>query len=207
MTTLYLMRHSKSIKGDIDPSDSLQMQNEKQVLSDEGKQLAEEKAKCFNDIDAVYSSNYIRAISTAKYIAERNSLEVIIDSDLGERKFGFTTWDDKPENFELKQFMDENYKFGEGESQKEVRKRMYNAITRILNNNKDKRAVVVSHASALSFLLKTWCDVSIVDHNLLFKYKDKVIYHGKFYNCETFKLFFDDNNNLIDINNVKEHQN
>lgn len=204
MTILYLMRHSKSIKGENDPNDSLQVQNEKQVLSLEGEELALEKAKQFNGIDAVYSSNYIRAISTANYIAERNGLDVIIDNDLGERRFGFTSWDDKPEDFELKQFIDENYKFGDGESQKEVKKRMYEAITRILNDNKDKSVVVVSHASALSFLLKTWCDVSIVDHNLLFKYKDKVIYHGKFYNCETFKLEFDDNNDLINISNVKE---
>ena len=38
------------------------------------------------NIDVLYSSNYIRAISTAKYIAEKNSIEINIDERLGERK-------------------------------------------------------------------------------------------------------------------------
>jgi broad specificity phosphatase PhoE len=204
MTTLYLMRHSKSEKGNIDSRDTLQVQNEKYYLSLEGKKLAEEKSKYFNNIDVIYASNYVRAIETAEYIARKNNLEINIDSELGERKFGFNSWSDKPDDFERKQFLDENYKFGNGESQKEVRERMYKAIIRIVDDNKGKRIVVVSHATAISYLLKTWCSIELVDDKLLYKYKDKVLLHGYLDNCELFKLEFDDNNNLIDINNVKE---
>ena len=205
MTTLYLMRHSKSMQGDNTcNTDSLQVQNEKYILSVEGEKIAEEKAKYFNNIDSLYSSSYVRTICTAKYIAERNNIDINIESDLGERKFGVKTWEERPDDFERRQFLDENYKLGDGESQKEVRDRMYNCIMKIVNDNKDKTIVVVSHATAISFLLKKWCDIKIVDDKLQYSYKDRVIHHGYFDNCETFKLEFDDNNNLIDINNVKE---
>lgn len=204
MTTLYLMRHSKATKDRVDTNDSLQVQNEKYELSLEGEKLAEEKAKYFDNIDVVYASTYVRAIKTAMYIAERNDLEVNIDSDLGERKFGFTSWSDKTDDFERKQFLDEDYKFGDGESQKEVRERMYKAVSRILDANKGKRIVIVSHATAISFLLKKWCSIEIVDDKLLYKYKDKILLHGYFNDCELFKLDFDDNNDLINIDNIKE---
>jgi len=205
MTTLYLMRHSKSMKGDNTcDSDSLQVQNEKYILSVEGEKLAEEKSKYFDNIDSLYSSSYVRAICTAKYIAERNNIEIKINSDLGERKFGVKTWEERPNDFERRQFLDENYKLGDGECQKEVRDRMYNCIMKIVNDNKDKTIVVVSHATAISFLLKKWCDIKIVDDKLQYSYKDRVIHYGHFDNCELFKLEFDDNNNLINIDNIKE---
>ena len=37
-------------------------------------------------IDVLFSSNYVRAISTAKYIASKNNIEINIDDRLGERK-------------------------------------------------------------------------------------------------------------------------
>ena len=41
-------------------------------------------------------------------------------SDLGERKFGIDFWDELPDNFERKQFSDENYKLNNGENQKKL---------------------------------------------------------------------------------------
>jgi len=73
MITVYLIRHSKPLKVNNDSnSDILQVQNEKKILSIEGEQIAKEwfNKEIFNNIDCVYSSNYIRAISTAKYVAE-----------------------------------------------------------------------------------------------------------------------------------------
>lgn len=58
----------------ISSSNFLQIQNEKNPLSIEG----EEKAKKLSligemqNIDLVISSNYVRAISTAKYLARQN---------------------------------------------------------------------------------------------------------------------------------------
>ena len=205
MTTLYLIRHSKPLKVNNDlNSDDLQIQNEKNCLSIEGEDLAKEilNKQEFTNIDVLYSSNYVRAIQTAKYISSNNNIEINIDSNLGERKFGITSWDELPDKFERKQFLDENYRIGNGESQKEVRERMYNAIMRIIDNNKDKTIAVVSHATAISYLLKNWCDITIVDDKLRYSYKDKVLLDGYFNYCETFKLVFD-NNELINIENIK----
>ena len=53
-------------------------------LSDNGEILAEElsdRAELKN-IDVLYSSNYVRAISTAKYIAKKNNIKINIDEGL-----------------------------------------------------------------------------------------------------------------------------
>lgn len=206
MTTIYLIRHSKPLKvNNTFNNDNLQMQNEKSSLSIEGEQIAQEKLnkKEFNNLDILFSSNYVRSIQTAKYLSNKNDLEINIISDLGERKFGIDSWDQLPENFERKQFLDENYKIGNGESQKEVSDRMYSIILKILDENKNKKIAIVSHATAISYLLKKWCDIDIVDDKLRYSFNNTVILNGNFNYCETFKLEFDDNNNLVNIQKIK----
>lgn len=205
MTTIYLIRHSKPLKVNNEyTKDDLQTQNEKKILSFEGEKIAQARFESciFDDVDCVYSSNYIRAISTAKYVAEKNNLEINIVDELGERKFGISSWSELPENFERKQFLDENYKISNGESQREVSNRMYSTIMKILNENKNKRIAIVSHATAISYLLKKWCNINIVDDELRYNFNNNVIFDGYFNYCETFKLEFDDNNELVDIKNI-----
>lgn len=206
MTTIYLIRHSKPLKvNNTFNSDNLQIQNEKSSLSIEGEQIAQEKLnkKEFDNLDILFSSNYVRAIQTTKYLSVKNNLEINIISDLGERKFGIDSWNQLPENFERKQFLDENYKIGNGESQKEVSNRMYSTIMKILDEYKNKRIAIVSHATAISYLLKKWCDIDIVDDKLRYSFKNNVLLDGYFNYCETFKLEFDNNNNLVNIQNIK----
>ena len=206
MTTIYLIRHSKPLKVNNDlNSDNIQIQNEKSSLSIEGEKIAKEKLSIdeFNNIDTIYSSNYVRAIQTAKYLSEAKNIEIKIFSKLGERKFGINSWDELPEKFERKQFLDETYKIGDGENQIEVRERMYSAITDILEHNKNKQVAVVSHATAISYLLRKWCDISIVNDKLRYSFNGKILLEGYLDYCEIFKLTFDDNNNLIDIKNIK----
>ena len=206
MTTIYLIRHSKPMKvNNTFNSDSLQIQNEKSSLSIEGEQIAKDKLnkKEFDGIDIIFSSNYVRTIQTAKYLSEKNNAEINVISDLGERKFGIDSWDELPDNFERKQFLDENYKLNNGENQKEVRDRMYSAIMKILYENKNKRIAIVSHGTAISYLLKIWCDIQIVDNKLRYSFNDNILLDGYFNYCETFKLKFDNSNNLINIQNIK----
>ncbi len=206
MTEVYLIRHSKPIdvNHEID-RDNFQIQNEKKCLSIEGEKIAEEKFKNneFNNIDILYSSNYVRAIQTAKYIAFKNNLDININSDLGEREIGINSWDELPEQFERKQLLDENYKISGGESQKEVRERMYNALIRIIDKNKNKRIAIVSHGTALSYLISKWCDIKLEDDKFKYSYRDKVLLHNYFDYCETFKLTFDLDNNLIGIDHIE----
>lgn len=206
-TTIYLIRHSKTLKvNNTFNNDSLQIQNEKLSLSIEGEQIAQEKLnkKEFDNLDVLFSSNYVRTIQTAKYLSAKNKLEINIISDLGERKFGINSWDELPENFERKQFLNEDYKIGNGESQKDVSNRMYSTIIKILNENKNKRIAIVSHATAISYLLKKWCDIQIVEDRLKYTFNNNVILDGYFDYCETFKLEFDNNFNLINIKNIRK---
>lgn len=206
MTTIYLIRHSKPMKvNNTFNKDNLQLQNEKSSLSIEGEQIAKDKLnkKEFDGIDIIFSSNYVRTIQTAKYLSEKNNAEINVISDLGERKFGIDSWDELPDNFERKQFLDENYKLNNGENQKEVKDRMYFVIMKILNKYPNKRIAIVSHGTAISYLLKKWCDVNIVDDKLRYSFKNEIILDGYFNYCETFKLVFDDENKLIEIKNIK----
>ena len=89
-TTIYLIRHSKQLKdyGTILTNESQQEQNEKIILSVKGEVEAKNlsKNKELEEISEIWSSSYVRAISTAKYIAERNLLKINIDSSLNERR-------------------------------------------------------------------------------------------------------------------------
>lgn len=107
MTTIYLIRHSKPLKtNNTFNIDNLQIQNEKQSLSIEGERIAQDKLNNieFDNIDIIFSSSYVRTIQTAKYLAEKNNLEINIVSSLGERKFGIDSWEQLPENFEKNNF-------------------------------------------------------------------------------------------------------
>lgn len=204
---VYLIRHSKPLKVNNDKNmDSLQIQNEKQPLSIEGENIAREKLNIeeLKDIDKLYSSSYVRAISTAKYIAENNNIEINVINDFGERKFGINSWDELPDNFGEKQFLDENYKTEFGESQKEVRERTFNALMNVLKNDEEKIAIVF-HSTAMLFLLMTWCKVipSKEDFSYKLLFNDEEVFNDKIHYCETFKLTFDDKNKLINIENIK----
>ena len=68
----------------------------------------------FNDIEVIFTSNYVRTIETAKYISENNNIKINILDELGERRLGISSWSEKPKDFERRQFLDEKYKIGDG---------------------------------------------------------------------------------------------
>lgn len=201
LTTIYLIRHSKNERIEDSVGNTLQEKNENAKLLEEGHAIVKNISKSneLKNIDIIYSSNYKRAYETAEYIAKENNLNIIVDKRLGERKFGISSWDEKPKDFEIRQFSDENFKTPNGECIKEVQKRMFDALNDILNNHKGKRIVILSHGTASLYLLKKWCEVSFL---MPIKFNDKEIFDGKFNYCETFKLIFD-NDKLIDIENIK----
>ena len=205
MKIIYLIRHSLPLKVNNEfNNDKLQIQNEKSSLSIEGEQIAKDKLnnKEFSNIDILFSSSYVRAIQTAKYIAEKNNLEINVISDFGERKFGINSWSELPDNFGEKQFLDENYKTEFGESQKEVRERTFNALMNVLKSD-DKKIAIVFHGTAMLFLLMTWCKVVLDSDKYKIFFNGNELFCGKHFDfCETFKLTFNDNE-LIDIENIK----
>ena len=173
MTTIYFMRHSEALKcNNINNNDNLQIQNEKWPLTINGEMIAREKSlkEDFSNFDIVFSSNYVRAISTAKYFTKD------------------------------KQFVDFDYKLNNGESLNEVIQRENDSLIRILNEYKNKKILVVGHSTALASLFSKWCEVNYTEP---YKFNDKEFFDGKWNFCETFKLEFDDNNNLISIENIR----
>lgn len=204
-TIVYLMRHSKTYNehyGIKDFQEDLLFSNVKTPLSVTGEKISEKKSLSneFKNLDIVWSSNYVRAMSTAKYFALENNLKVNISDRLGERKHGVSSWDELPKDYELKQFIDENYKIGNGESKKETVHRMYSILEEILNTNRGKRILIVSHATAIAFLLSKWCEVS---YNSDYKFNNKIFFDGNWDYLETFKLEFNNENELISIENIK----
>jgi probable phosphoglycerate mutase len=196
MTTIYLIRHSESLKSN---NKSI---NEEIPLSDRGAEIAKNLSDLneFKNIDLIYSSEYKRAISTAKYIAFNNNLPINITSKLNERKLGDIN--SVPKTFWLTQLEDENAKTNGGESRKEVCERMLLLIEELLNDNKTKKIVLVTHATAITFLLMYWCklvgaDLETKARHLTFNNKDVI--NDSFRSPEVFKLEFDENNNLMDI--------
>lgn len=195
MTTIYFMRHSKPIG--YETTDSLQLQNEKSILTVEGEKLAERISKIdeFKDFDKVITSNYVRAMATAKYFSD----SLIIDEAFGERKFGVDLYSDLPEQFEVKQFTNYDFKMPNGESLNEVLKREETALNDVLYKYKDKKILIVSHATAMATLFSKWCDMTFESY----KFNGKEFFDGKWNYCEIFKLVFDENNSLISIENKR----
>lgn len=209
MTKIYLLRHSQPFRkllGEYNSSDVEQVRNEKNVLSVYGEKLAREisERKELQNIDVIYSSHYVRAMCTAKYIAENNNIKLNVDERLGERKFGVNDISELPSDFFEEQFRNWDYKLEKGESANEVSKRMNEVLLEIINNNKDKTIAIVSHGTAISAMLKTWCNVLLNEETKLIElyFNDKLVFDGN-WNCpELFKLEFDDNN-LISISIIR----
>lgn len=73
MKIIYFMRHSEPLKPiSMNNNDSLQIQNEKWGLTINGEKLAEKISGLSElaNFDIVISSNYVRAMSTAKYFTK-----------------------------------------------------------------------------------------------------------------------------------------
>jgi len=200
MKTIYFMRHSEPLKPvNINNNDPLQLQNEKWGLTIKGDELAKSLSKNseLSDFDIVISSNYVRAISTAKYFAKDN---ILVDENFGERKFGINSWDELPADYNEKAFNDFDYKLPNGESINEVIDREYNSLIDILNKYPNKKILIVGHATALASLFSKWCEIESPND---YRFNGKTFFDGKWNHLESFKLDFDDNNNLINIENIK----
>lgn len=213
MTEVYLIRHSEKYRNfnNIINDDSFQLFNEKIILSINGEMLANKLANMeeMSNIDVVFASNYVRSIGTAKYIAYSNKIDVNIDKNFGERIYGINSVDEIIDDFNVKQWNDIDYKLPNGESRRDVTNRMYNALIRVINDYKNKRIAIVSHGTAISFLLDKWCDVFVnynKDNKMNTKivFKNKIIFDNNISAPCVFKIVFDDNN-IISIENINIH--
>lgn len=181
ITQLYLIRHSKQLQIENKLDENDQINNEKTILSIEGEEKAKQMSEIpeLQNIDVLWSSNYVRAISTAKYIAQNNNITINIDVNLGERKLGNLEklkqlGKDKTNSFTTEQMLDEKLKNEDGENREEVTKRMEKSIKNILENNIGKKIAIVSHGASIKFLLMKWCNLN-ENNKLEFKLQSIII--------------------------------
>lgn len=210
MTIVYISRHSQPFRkflGAYKVNEIEQIRNEKNLLSVDGEKYAEQMSNLpeLLKVEILYSSHYVRAMSTAKYIAEKNNIILNVDERLGERRFGVNNMSELPSTFFEDQFRNWDYKLTNGESVNEVSKRMNEALSEILDVNRDKKIAIISHGTAISAMLKKWCNIKLNEETKLVEiyFNNELVFDGNWKCPELFKLEFDDNNNLISIKNIK----
>lgn len=203
MTIIYIIRHAKPDKTKYIKSNNELEENKSIKISEYGIKEAKKffEKKEFQDINKVYCSDYIRSIETGKILNKK----VNIDSRLGERISGIPNLTITPNEYFYKQILDENYKFEQGESRKEIQQRMYESLIQIINQNKNKKVLIITHGTSMTFLLMKLCDLQITNiENKIRKitFNNKIIFENKFNFLETFKLIFNEKNELVNIINI-----
>lgn len=210
MTTIYLIRHSIKEKnyGILDNNDSEQIQNEKVVLSVEGEEKARLLAQNaeLQDVDEVWASNYVRAIQTAKYIADNNHKEINVSDAFDERHYGLIEENDDVGQFWVDQFKDKNLKKVRGESRVEVVNRMKAKIDEIINNNRDGKVAIVCHNACIMFYILQYCKLEKINgvKRLTISYNDKVLIEdGILKSPSMIKLEYD-GDELVNLSYIEE---
>lgn len=178
-TVIYLIRHAETVdeKGIRNTNETSQMINEKEMLSIEeemSKKLSTNEE--LKNINVIWSSSYVRAKQTAKYIASKNKLPFNIDYRLNERKLGnleelaVFMKDKNTRDPSQEQLIYTQFKTSDGESAEDTKQRMTEFLNEILEKYKEKRIVIVSHGGSIKFLLLNWCKVN---ENVKLEYKEK----------------------------------
>lgn len=200
MTTIYLIRHSSKYRNFdiVENNDTNQITNEKIILDVEGEKKAERLShnKELQNIDEVWSSNYVRAIQTAKYIAENNNKKLNISNSFDERHYGTVNKsDEERKQFWINQFKEPNLKAPDGESQLDVRERVEKKINELLINNKGKRIAIVAHNVCILFYILKYCKLedAVVGKDLTISYNGNILFkNSKMDTPSIMKLDFND---------------
>lgn len=205
---IYIARHSKPFRdllGQYISDESEQIRNEKNPLSVQGELAAKKMSELeeLSTVKVLYSSQYVRAMSTAKYIAEKNNIKLNVDSRFGERRFGVNNINELPKDFFEDQFRNWDYKLPDGESLNETSTRIKAGLFDLLDSLEEDAAMIVSHGTALSVMLSEWCNIKLNEETKLIEiyFNNRLVFDGNWKCPELFKLTFE-NNVLIDIKNI-----
>ena len=206
--TIYLIRHSAPFVEIDNYTDYKNVPwndyNRNMILSSEGEEKSKKlcKIKELKNIDVLYSADSFRAIGTAKYVAEMNNLKIKLDSRINERNLGVNTISELPDNQTLHSFTNKDYKFGTGESLNEVDERFNSFIDDVLKSNCSKIALFIHGIIMMSFLQNN-ADFSFDGKNMKLIFNNKEIYNDKMKSPMVFKIDYDNNNRLSNIEYVE----
>ena len=203
MKTIYLIRHSAPFI-DIDnyqdyKNVSWNDYNRNMILSPLGEENAKKLCDIneLNGINSIYASDSYRAIGTAKYLAEKNNINIKLDERINERILGCNKISELPDDFSQKSFDDKNLKFNNGESLNEVDARFLSFLEELLNN-KEEKIVLVIHGMILMSYLQTICNFEFNGNIFKIDFGGKEIINRKFNNPDVFKIMFKENE-IIDV--------
>ncbi len=181
-TIIYLIRHAETDQENEirNTNENSQIINEKEILSVQGEEQSKKISKHteLKSIDVIWSSSFVRAKATAKYIANANKLPINLDSNLNERKLGNLKElgefmkNKKTKDPSQEQLLDIKFKTSDGESAEDTRKRMTNFFDKILKEYEGKKIAVISHGGSIKFFLLNWCKV---DENIKLVYNNTVL--------------------------------
>jgi 2,3-bisphosphoglycerate-dependent phosphoglycerate mutase len=151
VTTILLARH-----GETDWNLERRVQGHTdQPLNETGRSqarlLAEELRA--EPLDAIYSSDLVRAHETARVVAEQKGLDVTVLPGLREKHFG--TWEGLTDEEIGRRFPDARLgHWGDAESHEAMSERVLEAIRRIAVAHPDGRVLVVAHGGPLRAVLR-----------------------------------------------------
>jgi 2,3-bisphosphoglycerate-dependent phosphoglycerate mutase len=147
MKNLYIVRHAKA-----------EGQPPEAKLTELGERQAESLVSFFEgrEINAVYSSPFLRAVKTIEPLAEKRGLPIMQDERLAERTLSGMALDDWTAHLQ-KSFNDFDYVLDGGESNRAASERASSFIQEILNNGPEN-IVAVSHGNLATLLLKHFDD-------------------------------------------------
>ena len=212
MKIIYLIRHSAPFIEIDNYSDYKNVPwddyNRNMILSSLGEENAKKLCNIedFKNIEAIYSADSFRAIGTAKYVAEMNNLKIKLDDRINERNLGVNTISELPENQTIESFNNKDYKFGNGESLNEVDNRFDSFINELLKGNDSKIALFIHGIIMLSFLQNN-TKFSFDGENMQLLFNNKEIYNDKMKNPMIFKITYNDDNKLSNIEYMDNQEN
>ena len=197
MITIYLVSNNITNKNYINDknNDNIEYKIKNSSLNYEGINNAIKLANYFKKINYIYSSEYNTAIETSNYLSYKLNKKVRIDNRLNLKTIGITKLSQLPNYYHEQSYLDSNYKLDNGESQNDVRNRMYSIINELINKYNNKNILLVTHYINIIYLLRIWCNI---------KYKEDILYNNKVITNSTtndpniFKLTFN-NNKIISI--------
>lgn len=173
---IYLISNNLVLENIIYQTDeSLEQKRINRPLAVKGEKLACKLASNL-DVQAIYSSDYASALATAKYVALEKNLPIYIDSNLRDTKIGELGKNKTIGILRVKQELDFDYSFVNGESINETKLRMQKIMTEIIQDNKGCNIAVFTHKRAILSYLIDYTDVGFnLDNRLILSYDDKVI--------------------------------
>ncbi len=151
------------------------------------------------NVSAIYSSTYVSCLETAKYLSEKNNVDILITDEFNDCKVG----DLKRQSIKMLSYMQEhdfNFKQPGGETLNECCLRIDRSIEKV-KRKKVTSAVFIPRRAMLAYLLKYTKQDFNLDERLVLFQGDNVIMENTEDDIEIIKLDFVGED--VKINSIK----